>query len=283
MSAAAEELEDGGAPRLAEWCRLRRRLVVLTGAGCSTESGIPDYRDQEGGWKRRPPVQIRDFLASHQVRQRYWARSFAGWPRFSAASPNGAHRALARLETAGRMRHLITQNVDGLHQQAGSVGVTDLHGRLDMVHCLGCGAKLPRAGFQSELESRNAGWHAPPALTAPDGDADLEGIDFSAFEVPGCARCGGVMKPAVVFFGDAIPAERSRGALEEVQQADALLVVGSSLMVWSGFRLARAAAEAGVPVAAVNMGRTRADALLQFKLEAPCAATLERTAAILGA
>ena len=283
MSAAAEELEDSGAPRLAEWCRGRRRLVVLTGAGCSTESGIPDYRDREGGWKRRPPVQIRAFLASPLVRQRYWARSLAGWPQFSAARPNGAHRALARLEAGGLLRQLITQNVDGLHQKAGSVAVTDLHGRLDTVHCLACGAELPRAVFQSELESRNVGWVAPPALTAPDGDADLEGVDFSVFEVPACARCGGVMKPAVVFFGDAIPAERSQAALTEVQQADALLVVGSSLMVWSGFRLARAAAEAGLPVAALNMGRTRADALLEFKLEAPCAATLERVAAILGA
>ena len=281
MHAVAEPQQTEGAARLADWCRDRRRLVVLTGAGCSTESGIPDYRDSEGGWKRRPPVQIRDFLASPLVRQRYWARSLAGWPQFSAAQPNGAHRALARLEESGRLKHLITQNVDGLHQRAGSRAVTDLHGRLDAVRCLGCGAELPRAAFQAELESRNAGWVTPPALSAPDGDADLEGVDFSAFEVPDCARCGGVMKPAVVFFGDAIPVERSRAVLEEVQQADALLVVGSSLMVWSGFRLVRAAAEAGLPVAAVNAGRTRADAMLEFKIEASCAATLEHASAIL--
>lgn len=279
MGATAESLEDVAA-QLAEWCR-GRRLVVLTGAGCSTESGIPDYRDREGGWKRRPPVQIRDFLASHAMRQRYWARSLAGWPRFSAAEPNAAHHALARLEAAGSVRHLITQNVDGLHQKAGSRAVTDLHGRLDAVQCLGCSAETPRSEFQAQLESRNAAWSAPAALSAPDGDADLEGVDFSAFEVPACARCGGVLKPAVVFFGDAIPAERSRAALAEVQQADALLVVGSSLMVWSGFRLVRAAAEAGLPVAAVNEGRTRADELLQFKIEAPCGLTLERTAGLL--
>jgi len=282
MSAIAASLRDDGAGRLAEWCRGQTRLVVLTGAGCSTASGIPDYRDRNGGWKRRPPVQIRDFLASHEVRRRYWARSLAGWPRFSAAAPNGAHRALAAFEAAGRVQHLITQNVDGLHQRAGSRAVTDLHGRLDAVHCLDCGNEIPRTQFQTELLARNAGWAAPPALSAPDGDADLEGVGFSAFEVPGCGRCGGVLKPAVVFFGDAIPAERSRRALTEVQQAGALLVVGSSLMVWSGYRLVRVAAEAGLPVAAVNLGRTRADELLQFKVEAPCAEALTRTAALLG-
>src|SRR5579859_5571717 len=283
MAATAQSLETArGAGQLAEWCRGRVRLVVLTGAGCSTESGIPDYRDRDGGWKRRPPVQIRDFLMSHRLRQRYWARSLAGWPRFSAAEPNGAHRALARLEAAGRVRHLITQNVDGLHQKAGSRQVTDLHGRLDTVHCLGCGAEVPRGEFQARLESCNAAWPMPEALSAPDGNADLEGVDFTAFEVPACERCGGVLKPAVVFFGDAIPAERSQGALREVLDGDALLVVGSSLMVWSGFRLVRAAAEAGLPVAAVNTGRTRADALLQFKIEASCAVTLEQTAAMLG-
>lgn len=281
MNAAAAALPHVAAGKLAEWCRGRRRLVVLSGAGCSTESGIPDYRDAAGGWKRRPPVQIRDFLASPLARQRYWARSLAGWPQFSAARPNGAHRALAQLEAAGRLRHLITQNVDGLHQKAGSRAVTDLHGRLDSVRCLACGAESSRAGFQARLVSANAAWQAPPALSAPDGDADLEGVDFSAFEVPGCERCGGVLKPAVVFFGDAIPVERSEAALAEVRQADAVLVVGSSLMVWSGFRLVRAAAEAGLPVAAVNVGRTRADELLEFKLETPCAATLERTAELL--
>ena len=283
MHAVVEAPPAEAAARLADWCRDRRRLVVLTGAGCSTESGIPDYRDREGGWKRRPPVQIRAFLASHHVRQRYWARSLAGWPSFSAAEPNGAHRALARLEGGGRLKHLITQNVDGLHQKAGSRAVTDLHGRLDTVHCLGCGAESSRAGFQAELESRNAAWAPPPALSAPDGDADLEIADFSAFEVPACTRCGGVIKPAVVFFGDAIPAERTRAVLEEVQRADALLVVGSSLMVWSGFRLVRAAAESGLPVAAVNAGRTRADAMLEFKIEASCAATLGRVVEILAA
>ena len=259
---------------LAEWCRPRRRLVVLSGAGCSTESGIPDYRDRAGNWKRKPPVQQREFVAQHAVRQRYWARSLLGWRHFSQARPNAAHAALARLEAACRLRHLITQNVDGLHQRAGSRAVLDLHGRLDEVQCLGCGARISRANMQSELEARNPEWSAYRAGHAPDGDADLEARDFSGFDVPSCAACGGVLKPAVVFFGDAIPATDTKRALHEVQVADALLVVGSSLMVWSGFRLARAAAEHGVPVAAVNLGTTRADHLMQLKVEAPCGETL---------
>jgi NAD-dependent SIR2 family protein deacetylase len=248
--------------------------VVLTGAGCSTESGIPDYRDAAGNWKRKPPVQQREFVGHASVRQRYWARSLLGWRYFSKARPNAAHQALARLEAAGRLYHLITQNVDGLHQQAGSRAVTDLHGRLDEVQCLGCGARIPRSAMQAELERRNPEWTALSAGHAPDGDADLEDRDFSGFEVPACAACGGVLKPAVVFFGDSIPAADTQRALGAVQQADALLVVGSSLMVWSGFRLARAAAELGIPVAAVNLGHTRADHLLQFKVEAPCGETL---------
>ena len=265
---------DQSLAALAAWCRPRRRLVVLTGAGCSTESGIPDYRDAAGNWKRKPPVQQREFVGHHATRQRYWARSLSGWRYFSGARPNAAHEALARLEAAGRLQHLITQNVDGLHQQAGSRAVTDLHGRLDEVQCLDCGARLPRSALQMELEARNPEWVSLSAGHAPDGDADLEGKDFSGFDVPACAVCGGVLKPAVVFFGDAIPAADTQRALSEVQQADALLVVGSSLMVWSGFRLARAAAERGISVAAVNLGATRADHLLQFKLTTPCGAAL---------
>ena len=264
-----------GAATLAEWCRPRRRLVVLTGAGCSTESGIPDYRDAAGNWKRKPPVQQREFVGHHAVRQRYWARSLLGWRHFSGARPNAAHRALACLEGLGRLHHLITQNVDGLHQQAGSRAVTDLHGRLDQVLCLDCGMRIPRSALQMELESRNPEWSALSAGHAPDGDADLEDRDFSGFSVPDCGRCGGVLKPAVVFFGDAIPAADTERALHEVQHADALLVAGSSLMVWSGFRLARAAAERGIPIAAVNMGTTRADHLLQFKVQAACGETLD--------
>lgn len=284
MTAAqtATPADEADAERLAAWFEGRAQVVALTGAGCSTASGIPDYRDEQGAWKRKPPMQLRDFVTSEPARRRYWARALLGWRRFSNAGPNGAHRALAALEASGRLAHLITQNVDGLHQQAGSRRVTDLHGRLDEVECLSCGSRLPRASFQSELEDRNPQWPSWSAHMAPDGDADLEGVDFEAFHIPSCAACGGVLKPAVVFFGEAIPPERSREALVSVEAADALLVVGSSLMVWSGFRLVRAAAEKGLPVAAVNRGRTRADHLLQLKLEGPCADTLSQTAARLG-
>ncbi len=286
MSASPDALPPdlavaSAAVRLAEWLHANPRTVVLTGAGCSTASGIPDYRDGAGAWKRKPPVQQRDFVGSHAVRQRYWARSLVGWRHFAGAAPNAAHRALAVLETAGRVTHLITQNVDGLHQLAGSRAVTDLHGRLDSIECLACGAATPRAAFQAELESRNPQWRALTAGLAPDGDADLEARDFSAFDVPACA-CGGVLKPAVVFFGDAIPAARSAAALATVRAAKALLVVGSSLMVWSGYRLVREAAEAAKPVAALNLGRTRADALIGLKLAAPCAETLSQIREELG-
>ncbi len=283
MDTAARALTGGGAERLADWCRTRSRLVVLTGAGCSTDSGIPDYRDQAGNWKRKPPVQQRDFLMSHAVRQRYWARSLLGWRHFSRAEPNTTHASLARLETAGRVHHLVTQNVDGLHQRAGSRRVTDLHGRLDEVQCLACEARSTRADVQRELEARNPEWTALSAGHAPDGDADLEARDFSAFDVPACTHCGGVLKPAVVFFGDAIPVAYTRAAAEAVEWADALLVVGSSLMVWSGYRLVRSVAETGKPVAAVNLGATRADALLEFKLAAPCGPVLTALAGALGA
>ncbi|MDE2196093.1 MAG: NAD-dependent protein deacetylase, partial [Gammaproteobacteria bacterium] len=236
--AAAENPPQTAAAMLAGFIRGHARLVILTGAGCSTGSGIPDYRDREGHWKREPPVQFLDFVASAAVRRRYWARSLLGWRRIAEAQPNGAHHALAGLERAGFVRHLITQNVDGLHQKAGSRRVTDLHGCLDAVVCLACGASGPRERFQARLAARNPRWLALTAGSAPDGDADLDGVDFSAFEVPDCEACDGLLKPAVVFFGEALPAVRSTGALAEVQQADALLAVGTSLMVWSGFRLA---------------------------------------------
>ena len=247
-----------------------RRLIVLTGAGCSTDSGIPDYRDADGQWKRAQPVTYQAFMGSEATRRRYWARSLIGWPRFHAARPNAAHRALARLEYLGKAEHLLTQNVDRLHQAAGSGRVIDLHGRLDRVRCMGCGALYPRADFQDDLAGLNPGWLALDATDAPDGDADLEGADFSAFSVPPCANCGGVLKPDVVFFGESVPRERVETACAHLDAADAMLVVGSSLMVYSGYRFAERAAAAGKPIAAVNLGRTRADALLALKVEAPC-------------
>jgi NAD-dependent SIR2 family protein deacetylase len=271
------------ATRLAEWLSERRRVTVLTGAGCSAASGIPVYRDDAGRWMRKPPVQFAAFIGDAVTRARYWARSLAGWERFAGAQPNDAHAALARLQAAGRVDGIVTQNVDGLHQRAGSRAVVDLHGRLDQVQCLDCGASLPRAEFQALLAARNPDWAMLPANMAPDGDADLENLDFAAFDVPACAHCGGIVKPAVVFFGEAVPPGRAADALARATGADALLVVGSSLMVWSGFRLVRAAAERGIPVAALNLGDTRADALLSLKVSARCDETLPALAEQLAA
>lgn len=263
-----------GIEKLAQFIAGHPRLFVLTGAGVSTDSGIPDYRDGDGNWKRRQPVRYQEFIESEPVRRRYWARSLIGWPRFAQARAGAAHAALARLETAGFVQQLVTQNVDRLHQQAGSREVVDLHGRLDRVQCLECGAHESRHDYQQRLAAHNPVFAALPAATAPDGDADLDGVDFNAFTVPGCTRCGGMLKPAVVFFGEGVPPSVVEDAYAQLVQADAMLIVGSSLMVYSGYRFARAAAEAGKPIAAVNLGRTRADGLLSLKLAAPCGETL---------
>ncbi len=193
-----------------------------------------------------------------------------GWRRFGSAQPNAAHHALATLEQRGQVELLVTQNVDRLHQRAGSERVLDLHGRLDEVRCMGCDWRGARHAFQQRLLGRNPAWAQLDAIDAPDGDAELEGLDFASFEVPPCPRCGGIVKPDVVFFGEAVPRERVETATRAWQAADAVLVVGSSLMVYSGYRFVAAAAQAGKPVAAVTLGRTRADALLTLKVDAPC-------------
>ncbi|WP_372017301.1 NAD-dependent protein deacetylase [Pseudoxanthomonas sp. 10H] len=276
MDTASSRPDATGAAAAAlhDFLHRHRRVFVLTGAGCSTSSGIPDYRDADGGWKRAQPVTLQAFTADAATRRRYWARSLLGWPRFAAARANAAHHALAALEAQGRIEALVTQNVDGLHQQAGSARVIDLHGRLDQVACLQCGARQPRAGMQQALLALNPDWERHVAAPAPDGDADLEGVDFSAFRVPACAACGGMLKPDVVFYGESVPRARLEAALAHLHASDALLVVGSSLMVYSGFRFARIAADAGIPVAALNLGRTRADDLLSLKVEADCAQAL---------
>ncbi len=251
-----------------------RRLFVLTGAGCSTNSGIPDYRDADGSWKRPQPVTYQAFMGDHATRQRYWARSLVGWRRFGRARPNGAHQALARLETLGKSELLLTQNVDRLHQAAGSAQVIDLHGRLDQVRCMSCEHRMPREELQEQLVRHNLEWAGLDAADAPDGDADLDDRDFSSFSVPPCPHCGGVLKPDVVFFGENVPRDRVDQATRHLGQADALLIVGSSLMVYSGFRFVQAAVQAGKPAVAVNLGRTRADGLLTLKVEQPCAEAL---------
>ena len=275
-SGAHARSSDGAASfgALAHFIDRHPRLFVLTGAGCSTDSGIPDYRDANGDWKRNPPLMLQRFLGDEHARRRYWARSLVGFRRMRAARPNDAHRALAVLERRGRIAQLVTQNVDGLHQAAGSRNVIDLHGRVDVVQCLSCDRRMPRDDLQAELVRRNPGFVALDAREAPDGDADLDGVSFDAFDVPACAACGGLLKPDVVFFGEGVPGERVRCAMAALEAADALLVVGSSLMVYSGYRFARAMAERGKPIAAVTLGRTRADELLSLKVVARCADAL---------
>ncbi len=255
---------------LQEFVDRHRRLFVLTGAGCSAPSGIPDYRDAEGQWKRAQPVTFQAFMGDEKTRRRYWARSLIGWRRIRQARPNDAHRALARLETVGKIELLLTQNVDRLHQAAGSAQVIDLHGRIDLVRCMDCERRSPRDELQDELSRLNADWLDLDATEAPDGDADLERADFSSFVTASCPRCGGVLKPDVVFFGENVPRDRVDAAGRHLDEADAMLIVGSSLMVYSGFRFVQRAAALGKPVAAVNLGRTRADGLLALKTEQAC-------------
>lgn len=260
---------------LLDWVRRHPRLLVLTGAGCSTAAGIPDYRDTDGAWKRAAPMRYQLFVGQALARQRYWARSMAGWRTMALARPAQAHHALAQLEVAGHVELLVTQNVDGLHGQAGSGRVIDLHGRIDTVCCLACGQRTPRKRLQDELLRRNPLWANREALAAPDGDADLEALDFSGFDVPDCSACGGMLKPDVVFFGENVPRDRVAAVRAALARADALLVAGSSLMVYSGYRFVEDAIAACKPVVVVNRGRTRADAVLTFKVEHDVGAALE--------
>lgn len=270
--------------QLLDWARRHPRWLVITGAGCSTEVGIPDYRDQAGQWKRPQPVTYQAFMGDALVRQRYWARSLVGWRVMGHARPGAAHHALAALEDAGHVQLLLTQNVDGLHSAAGSRKVLDLHGRIDTVRCMDCGHRFARADWQRALEALNPDWVQLQARTAPDGDADLDGLPFAEFRIPPCPHCGtGVLKPDVVFFGESVPRERVQRGLDTLARVDGVLVAGSSLMVYSGFRFVQAAAAAGLPVLAINQGRTRADALLAAKLQADVGEALQALARGLGA
>lgn len=269
--------------RLVAFVTAHPGLLVLTGAGVSTESGIPDYRDRQGQWKRNPPVQYDAFMGSLAVRQRYWARALAGFDALRRAQPGAAHRVLAAMEAAGWVQGLITQNVDRLHQKAGSQGVIDLHGRADTVSCQSCGHRLMRYAYHQQLALANPDFAGQQARVAPDGDADLEHLDFHCFQVLDCSRCGGLIKPDVVFFGERIPQSTRATAEQWLVQADALLVVGSSLMVHSGYRFCQWMQRAGKPVAALNLGRTRADDLLALKVEAPVGPALLALSARLAA
>ncbi len=248
-----------------------RRFLVLTGAGISTSSGIPDYRDSEGVRRGKAPMMYQEFLATPQARRRYWARAMLGWPRVRIAQPNKAHLALATLQQRQRISGLITQNVDTLHDQAGSHDVIELHGSLHRVLCLDCHLRSTRDVIQRQMEIDNPYLAQVHAVQAPDGDTLLDPTFEEHFQVPHCPHCNGErLKPDVVFFGENVAPATAARAMAAVEQAEGLLVVGSSLMAYSAFRLCKAMVEHGKPVIAINLGKTRGDELLQVKIEASC-------------
>lgn len=274
MSRAPETLLETQLAAFRDFIQQYPRLLVLTGAGVSLASGIPTYRDENGVWQRSEPIQHPDFIKYPATRRRYWARSFVGWPLLAQTRPNRAHQALANWEQAGGIHLLITQNVDNLHQQAGSRHVVDLHGNLSQVICLQCGVKIARHAMQERLATENPHLAGLCADVRPDGDAELTDEHIEHVVIPPCLNCGGTLMPDVIFFGGTIPPQRVEYCLSALQQADALLVVGSSLKVYSGYRFCLRAQEWGKPIALLNPGITRADPLAQLHVRADCGEVL---------
>ncbi|MEV0592841.1 NAD-dependent protein deacetylase [Nonomuraea cavernae] len=252
-------------------------VVVLSGAGLSTESGIPDYRGPTGRARRAEPMTYQRFVGSAEARRRYWARSHVGWRQIGLAAPNAGHRAVAELERCGLLDGIVTQNVDGLHQAAGARGVIELHGGLDRVVCLSCRERTPRHELERRLRSANPGWEASGQIN-PDGDAVLTDDEVAGFQVADCAGCGGLLKPDVVFFGENVPRPRVEECFALVTGARAVLVLGSSLAIRSGLRFVSRAAALGIPIAIVNQGPTGGDADATLTLDAPLGETLSALA-----
>lgn len=254
-----------------------RRLFVITGAGLSTESGIPDYRSEGVGLYARTdrrPMEHAEFVRSAKSRQRYWARNFAGWPQFSSHQPNSAHRTLRRWEERGKLHWLVTQNVDALHSKAGQEGLTELHGCTHRVMCLGCGAISAREDLQTRFKAMNPDWSVQMGAVAPDGDVFLEDEQVLQFRVPSCQDCGGILKPEVTFFGDTVSKQTVHLVHDRLAESDAVLVVGSSLQVYSGYRFLLAASDRKIPIGILNIGLTRADHLAELKVSGRCGEVL---------
>lgn len=249
-------------------------VVVLSGAGLSTESGIPDYRGETGRMRKAEPMTYQTFVGSAAARRRYWARSHVGWRHIAHATSNAGHHAVAALQARGLVTGIITQNVDGLHQAAGAERVVELHGSLHRVRCLSCGERTPRERLDQRLSAANPGWEGPEGTINPDGDAVLSDDHIDAFAIVDCLSCGGVLKPDVVFFGENVPRPRVADCFELTEGADLLLVLGSSLTVMSGYRFVRRAVEHAIPVAIVNQGPTRGDDDAYVALDAPLGPTL---------
>jgi NAD-dependent SIR2 family protein deacetylase len=255
------------------------RLVVITGAGISASSGIPTYRDRDGSWKHSAPITHQEFVNNPARRRRYWSRSLLGWPLVRDAVPNVAHRTLAQLEQLGHLDLLVTQNVDRLHQKAGSAKVVDLHGRVDRVRCMVCNKTNSRERVQQKLLHDNPHHNEQASAPRPDGDAEVAEEVVEALRVPSCEDCDGVLMPDVVFFGGSVPKARVAECNEAVAAADAVLAVGSSLQVFSGYRFCRLAGQLGKPLAIINPGSTRADPLAKLKLFSDCEPLLQALAA----
>jgi NAD-dependent SIR2 family protein deacetylase len=255
-------------------------VVILSGAGLSTESGIPDYRGPSGLARRAEPMTYQTFTGGAAARRRYWARSHHGWRRIADAVPNAGHRAVAELQRRGLLAGIITQNVDGLHQAAGARQVIELHGSLHRVACLGCGQRTPRSALGQRLRAANPGWTAPVTQISPDGDAVLADEQADRFQVVDCLSCGGLLKPDVVFFGENVPRPRVQECCALAGRARVLLVLGSSLTVMSGYRFVRHAARLGIPVAIINSGPTRGDAHASLRLDAPLGRALTALTAL---
>ncbi|MEU6730473.1 NAD-dependent protein deacetylase [Nonomuraea wenchangensis] len=279
---SAMDASPGGLDELDELVG-RGGVAVLSGAGLSTESGIPDYRGPTGRARQAEPMTYQRFVASQEARRRYWARSHVGWRQIGLARPNAGHRAVAALEWHGLVSGIVTQNVDGLHQAAGADRVIELHGGLDRVMCLSCRERTSRAELDRRLREANPGWAATSDVINPDGDAVLTDEQVAGFRVVDCTGCGGLLKPDVVFFGENVPRPRVEECFAVVESARALLVLGSSLAIRSGLRFVQRAAARGVPIAIVNQGPTGGDADAALLVDAPLGATLTALARRLGA
>jgi NAD-dependent SIR2 family protein deacetylase len=272
---------------LAHFVRRNPRLLVITGAGCSQPSGIPPYRDNKGEWQRSTPIQHNDFINKDATRKRYWARSYSGWPAIKNAKPNDAHIHLRSLEELGYIHTLVTQNVDGLHQAAGHSKVVDLHGNLSEVICTQCAELSSRDRLQERISELNPTLSTSYDSLQPDGDASLDHNVESEITknlvIPQCENCAGILKPNVVFFGGTVPKKTVESIYEAMNNIDALLIVGSSLMVYSGYRFCKRADAMNVPIAAINLGTMRADELIKLKVDQDCTSALTELVATISA
>lgn len=271
--------KDEDIQRLQKFVNESKRLLVLTGAGISTESGIPDYRSEGVGLYARStnrPVQYHDFVRHPEIRQRYWARNYVGWPKFGQFLPNRSHFALAQMEKKGKIHWLVTQNVDALHLKSGCQKITELHGSAYRVMCLGCSHTMTRQVMQELIESHNPHWSAHSEEIAPDADVQLTSEQIKGFMVPPCPNCGGLLKPEIIFFGDNVAKPVVEFVHEKIQESDSLLCAGTSLQVYSGYRFVAAAYNQGKTVAILNIGPTRADNLAHIKIDAKCGEVLSK-------